>query len=256
MNDSKPRDVTQRFSDRVQNYVRFRPSYPAAVIPLLQRETGLAPGWVVADVGSGTGISARLLLDAGCTVYGVEPNREMRLAAETLFAGEARFHSIDAPAEATTLAEGSLNLVLAAQAFHWFDPVATRREFTRILRPGGWVVLMWNVRQLDTTPFLRAYEDLLLAYATDYEAVRHENVTDERLAEFFTGGVWTAHTLPNAQAFDYEGLAGRLLSSSYAPALGQPNHEVMMEALRDMFDEHQVGGQVRFEYGTWVYIGY
>ncbi|MDZ4286789.1 MAG: class I SAM-dependent methyltransferase [Prosthecobacter sp.] len=255
MSDRRAVDATRRFSDRVANYVRFRPGYPAEVVPLLQGETGLKPEWVVADVGSGTGISAQLLLRAGCTVHGVEPNREMREAAEALLAGEGRFHSVDAPAEATTLADGSLDLVLAAQAFHWFDPPRTRREFTRILRSGGWVVLMWNVRHVDTTPFLRAYEDLLLAYATDYQQVRHENVTDDRLAEFFTGGVWAAHALPNAQVFDWEGLAGRLLSSSYAPALGQPNHEVMMEALRDIFDEHQVEGKVGFEYETRVYVG-
>ncbi|HYF35223.1 MAG TPA: methyltransferase domain-containing protein [Prosthecobacter sp.] len=249
-------DATRRFSDRVENYIRYRPAYPDGVVGLLEREVGLRPGWVVADVGSGTGISAAMLVNAGCIVYGIEPNREMRMAAESILRKQGNvFRSLEGRAEATTLPDSCVDLVVAAQAFHWFDAAAARREFTRILRPGGWVVLIWNERKLDTTPFLQAYEDLLLAFATDYRQVRHENVTDEKLAEFFTAGEWSAHSLPNAQEFDYQGLAGRLLSSSYAPSKGQPNHEVMMKGLRGIFGENAVDGKVRFEYDTRVYIG-
>jgi SAM-dependent methyltransferase len=246
----------QRFSDRVSNYVRYRPAYPAVVIDTLARECGLKPESVVADAGSGTGISAELFLRKGCTVRGVEPNREMREAAERLLAGYADFQSVNGTAEATTLADRSVDFVAAAQAFHWFKPEPTRTEFTRILRPGGWVVLMWNERQLDTTPFLRAYEELLVKHGTDYAKVRHENVNAQALGAFFAGGDYVTHSFPNEQRFDYEGLAGRLLSSSYAPAAGHPGHEAMMTALRKIFEQHQENGRVSFAYDTRVHIGH
>src|SRR3954468_20199343 len=146
-----------RFSNRVADYVRYRPSYPPAVLDMLRREAGLEPKAVIADVGSGTGISAGLFLREGCTVFAVEPNNEMRHAAETLLKDHTSFHSVSGTAEATTLTEHSVDFVVAAQAFHWFNPKPTRAEFTRILKPGGWVVLMWNERRLDTNPFLRDY---------------------------------------------------------------------------------------------------
>lgn len=244
-----------RFSDRVANYVRYRPSYPEGVIEMLRRETGLGPQSHIADIGSGTGISAELFLRAGCRVTGVEPNKEMREAAERLLAGHAAFRSVAGSCEATTLSDHSLDLVVAAQAFHWFKPEPTRAEFTRILRPGGWVVLIWNERKLDATPFLREYEQLLKEYATDYGTVRHENIGPERLASFFKGGEYTIHEFPNAQHFDYEGLKGRLLSSSYAPGEGQPGHEAMIAKLEDLFERHQVNGQVSIKYDTRVHVG-
>jgi ubiquinone/menaquinone biosynthesis C-methylase UbiE len=250
------RTPEERFSDRVANYVRYRPSYPHAVLEMLRRETGLGPQSVVADVGSGTGISAELFLHEGCTVQGVEPNKEMREAAEGLLVACANFRSVNGTAEATTLADQSVDFVTAAQAFHWFKPAPTRKEFTRILRPGGWVVLMWNERQLDTTPFLRAYEALLMKHGTDYAKVRHENINAQALGAFFAGGNYETHTFPNEQRFDYEGLAGRLLSSSYAPAAGLPGHEAMMAELREIFERYQENGQVCFEYDTRVHLGH
>lgn len=250
------RTPEERFSDRVANYIRYRPTYPAAVLDMLRRETGLGPQSVVADVGSGTGISAELFLRGGCTVQGVEPNKEMREAAEQLLARHANFRSVNGTAEATTLADQSVEFVTAAQAFHWFKPAPTRAEFTRILRPGGWVVLMWNERQLDTTPFLRAYEALLTKHGTDYAKVRHENINAQALGAFFTGGDYVTHRFPNEQRFDYEGLSGRLLSSSYVPAEGEPGNVPMMAELREIFERHQEGGRVCFAYDTRVYVGH
>jgi SAM-dependent methyltransferase len=211
---------------------------------------------VVADVGSGTGISAELFLRGGCTVQGVEPNKEMREAAERLLAGYANFRSVRGTAEATTLAERSVDFISSAQAFHWFKPVPTRAEFTRILRPNGWVVLMWNERKLDTTPFLRAYEALLTKHGTDYAKVRHQNMNAQALGDFFTGGDYVTHTFPNEQRFDHGGVAGRLLSSSYAPAEGEPGHEAMMAELTEIFERYQENGHVCFEYDTRVHIGH
>ncbi len=246
----------QRFSGRVENYVRFRPGYPQEIIPLLQTEAGLDAASVVADVGSGTGISAKMLLQAGCIVHAVEPNREMRAAAEGLLGSCPAFHSVSGSAQATTLPAQSVDIVVAAQAFHWFNTPETRAEFSRILkpRPAGHVVLIWNERRLDATSFLRDYEHFLLTYATDYTAVRHENVTPAALSRFFIGP-FASHAFLNEQRFDFEGLKGRLLSCSYAPAEGHPRHPLMMAGLNRLFDRHQKTGEVVFEYVTQVYLG-
>lgn len=244
----------QRFSDRVENYVRYRPGYPQEIISLLQDEAGLTPKSIIADIGSGTGISAEFFLKAGCTVHAVEPNGDMRAAAERLLSRYPNFHSVSASAQATTLPDHSIDLIVAAQAFHWFNTPATRAEFTRILKPGGHISLIWNERKLDSTPFLHAFEQLLLTFGTDYAQIRHENVNTAALSSFFSGP-YATHTFPNEQRFDFEGLKGRLLSSSYAPGPGQPRHDEMIAELRCIFDEHQMSGQVSFEYDTRVHLG-
>jgi SAM-dependent methyltransferase len=249
-------DSTQRFSDRVEHYVRSRPNYPDAFYEFLRHELGLTPDGAVADIGSGTGISARPLLEKGNTVYGIEPNGPMRLAAERGLAGFANFQSIDATAEATTLPPASVDLILAAQAFHWFDRDRARAEFARILKPGGSVVLVWNERRLNSTPFLRDYEQLLHRYATDYSKVRHENVDDGAIARFFAPDVHQTRSFTNAQEFDYEGLESRLLSSSYTPAADNPHRAVMLAELREIFAQAQQGGRVRFEYDTRAHFGH
>lgn len=250
-----PRDSRERFSDRVANYVRYRPDYPREMLHVLREYAALHDGIRVADIGSGTGIASRLLLDAGCEVFAVEPNAAMREAAESQLAGNPQFHSVAAPAEGTTLPEHSVDMILSAQAFHWFDREHARSEFSRILKPSGSVVLVWNIRQTDSTPFLREYEALLREFATDYMQVRHENVDDSAFRSFFTGGHFSKHAVPNAQHFDFDGLRGRLLSSSYAPAAGHPSHEPMLAELRRIFDAHQRDGQVSFLYDTEIVIG-
>jgi SAM-dependent methyltransferase len=247
-------DPTKRFSSRVEDYIRYRPSYPAAVIPWLERECGLTPQSRIADIGSGTGILSRLFLDFGCQVFGVEPNADMRHAAERLLAGEPRFHSVDARAEAATLPDCSVDFVTAGQAFHWFDPPAARAEFRRILKPRGWVALIWNER-LVTPGFLTEYEDLLQRLSTDYGRVDHRQVGDEAIDKFFAHESWQTASFPNRQDFDWEGLRGRLLSSSYAPLPGSPNYEPMMAELTHIFATYQEGGQVKVVYETKMYVG-
>ncbi len=250
------RDPTQRFSDRVENYVKYRPSYPPAVVDVLQRECGLTATAVVADVGSGPGNLTRLFLDHGNTVFGVEPNRSMREAGERLLQGYPRFHSVDGTAEATTLPDGSVDLVTAGQAFHWFDRARAREEFRRILRAPRWVALIWNERRIASTPFLAAYEHLLLQYGTDYAQVQHRDAADDAaLGEFFAPHGYVRASFENRQVFDFDGLQGRLLSSSYAPAAGQPGHEAMLAELRRLFETHQSHGTVTVEYDTQVYYG-
>jgi SAM-dependent methyltransferase len=247
-------NATSRFSDRVENYVRCRPGYPAEALRALEIECGLTPRHVIADVASGTGIWTRMLLENGNRVFAVEPNQEMRRAGERLLSAFPNLISTTGNAEATTLPDASVDFVTAAQAAHWFDRPAARAEFIRILKSGGWLVLLWNERLIDRTPFLRAYEELLLTHATDYEEVRHERTTDA-VNEFFDPAPYTERSFAMCQQFDYGGLEGRLLSSSYAPAPGHPRHESMLRELRRIFEENCPAGRVVFEYTTRIYFG-
>jgi ubiquinone/menaquinone biosynthesis C-methylase UbiE len=246
---------TQRFSSRVENYIKFRPRYPVAVVDLLQSECALTPNSTIADIGSGTGILTELLLQNGNPVFGVEPNKEMREAAERMLSNYPTFRSIAATAEATTLAGHSVDLITAGQAFHWFERNETRGEFVRILKPGGWVALTWNDRNISNRPFFKAYENLLVTYGTDYDAVGAKHVDDKIVGDFFAPVSFKRAQFPNQQEFDFEGLKGRLLSSSYAPEAEHPNHAPMLESLRTIFDQYQSGGKVVFEYDTTVYYG-
>jgi len=249
-------DSTRRFSSRVENYVKYRPGYPKAILALLRRDCGLTPGSAIADIGSGTGLSARLFLANGNRVCGVEPNQEMREAAERLLAKYARFTSVSATAEATTLPEASADFVVAGQAFHWFDIPTTRTEFTRISKPDGWIVLMWNERHVSDTLFLRNYERILKTYCPEYPQVDHRRVDARVLHKFFgRQGFRFAH-FDNAQQFDFEGVRGRLLSSSYAPEPGQPAYEPLLADLSRVFDACQSDGHVAFRYDTQVYYGH
>lgn len=245
---------TGRFTDRVSDYVRFRPGYPDALLETLEAGVPLSTDYVVADIGAGTGISTSFLLRAGWTVIAVEPNDAMRAAADELLAGRAHVRSVRGTAEATTLPDRSIDLVAAGQAFHWFDRGRARTEFHRILRPGGRVALFWNVRRLDVDPFAEAYEALLRTYGTDYLKVTQRNVDATALASFFQGPFDT-HVFPNIQTFDFDGLRGRLLSSSYAPASGHPQHDPMLAELRRIFDAHEQQGRVHFVYDTQLYVG-
>lgn len=247
-------NATSRFSDRVENYVRYRPRYPAEVIQELKSECGLMASHVIADVASGTGIWTRMLLENGNPVFGVEPNGEMREAGERLLAAFPKFTSVAGTAEATTLADQSVNFVTAAQAAHWFDRGRARREFLRILKPGGWLVLLWNERLTDSTAFLRDYEQLLLTYATDYQDIRHEHTT-AAINEFFDPEPFQARVFEMRQEFDYAGVEGRLLSSSYAPGPGHPRHARMLSELRGIFEANAIEGRAVFEYKTRLYFG-
>lgn len=245
---------TERFSTRVENYIKYRPSYPTAVLELMRVRCGLAATSTVADVGSGTGILTELLLETGATVYAVEPNKEMRSAAERLLSDYGRFRSVDGTAEETTLPDASVDLITASQAFHWFDVPKSRRELARILKPRGWAVLIWNERPADAGAFLDEYDALLRRHAAEYDRVTNMRADEAKIREFF-GRSPASAVFANRQVFDFPGLEGRLLSSSYAPEAGHPEHEPMMAGLRDLFDRHNRAGKVIFPYRTLVYIG-
>ena len=252
--ENSERDSTRRFSSRVDNYVRFRPGYPKEILALLKSECSMTNRSVIADIGSGTGKLTELFLENANPVFGVEPNREMREAGERFLKSFSNFTSIDATAEETTLANGSVDFIVAGQAFHWFDRARCRKEFSRILKPGGWIALIWNDRKTEATQFLVEYEKLLQTYATDYSKVDHKNIDDNVVRDFF-GYVPTKAKIPSVQQFDFEGLKGRLLSSSYAPDKGQPGHLEMLRDLEKIFNVSQKNGQVEFAYDTVVYYG-
>lgn len=243
-----------RFSDRVTDYARYRPSYPAALAKALANELGLSSASVVADVGSGTGISSALLLSLGCTVFGVEPNTDMRRAAESTLKGHPRFRSIAGTAEATTLADRSVNVVTAGQAFHWFDLERTRREWLRILAPTGRAALFWNTRRTEANPFVRDYNRFLETHGTDYLEVERNRVKPETLLDFF-GQPYTTSVFDNAQTIDLDDLKGRVRSPSYTPAIGKAGHEQLMREVERVFAAHQIDGQVRLDYDTELYVG-
>jgi SAM-dependent methyltransferase len=252
---SRSLDPTARFSDRVDNYVRYRPHYPVALIEWLHDTLGVDAGWRVADIAAGTGISTRLWLDAGNAVVGVEPNDAMRDAAQAWLAAYPRLTWVAATAEATSLADASVDLVCAAQAFHWFDVDRVRIEWARILRPGGLAVIYWNSRVLDGSAFLEGYERLLRQFGTDYGHVAERYQDDTTMQRWFGSGLRGMAQFPNCQRIDFDGLRGRLLSSSYAPQAGHPQHAAMLVALRGLFDASAVDGRVDFEYRTRVFAG-
>ncbi|TVR51661.1 MAG: class I SAM-dependent methyltransferase [Puniceicoccaceae bacterium] len=246
---------TTRFSDRVDHYVRWRPTYPPEVIGLLRDRCRLGPDSVVADCGAGTGIFTKLLLATGCHVHAVEPNQEMRGIAELQLGDQSGFTSHAATAEATGLPAASADLITVAQAFHWFDRDACQKEFARILRPEGWVALIWNERLTEGCAFLEDYERFLHTHGTDYASVSQRRIDDRLLADWFAPGSFSSTGFSNRQSFDLEGLTGRALSSSYIPNADHPRHSAMLAALRTLFDRHQENGRVDFLYRTTVHLG-
>jgi SAM-dependent methyltransferase len=244
-----------RFSNRAENYAKYRPGYPAELIAILESECGLTAASTIADVGSGTGILAELFLRNGNSVFGIEPNAPMRLFAERNLTSFPRFVSITATAESTTLAPRSVDFITAGQAFHWFDRKQAKLEFNRILKPGGWVVLIWNERRLDSSQFLRDYEELLLRYGTDYAKIRHENVESE-IGDFYAPETFTLKSVENIQHFDFESLKGRTRSASYTPQPGDPNFEPMLSRLEEIFNAGEHNGVVDFEHDTRIYYGH
>jgi SAM-dependent methyltransferase len=244
---------TERFSDRVENYAKYRPDYPAAMLQYLVKSIP-APARV-ADIGAGTGILTAQLLEAGYEVFAVEPNRPMAEAAERELGLRPRFHSVPGTAEATTLESGSVDLITCAQSFHWFDQEKTRSEFNRILQAGARVAIVWNERRDDASDFQDEYEAILQRLAPEYPKVVHRQVSLDQIQAFFGSGQVQLFTFPHFQLLDREAFLGRVLSSSFVPNVGQPGHTEVMSAVAALFDRFQMNGRVRMEYETRLYWG-
>ena len=250
VNPAEQLQPTTRFSNRVSNYAKYRPSYPEAVIDFLQQTIGLQKEWTIADIGSGTGIFSELLLRYGYKVWGIEPNKEMREDAEKTLAGHKKYTSINGKAEQTFLTGNSIDLITVAQAFHWIDRLAAKEEFRRILKPKGFIAMLWNIR-LTHTAFLKAFEDLKITFGTDYKASRM--LKEKDIAAFFHPKLLTQKDFYHVQILDYESLKGQLLSSSYVPLEGE-KHKKMLLALEDIFNKYNENGCVKIEYETKVYV--
>jgi ubiquinone/menaquinone biosynthesis C-methylase UbiE len=246
-------ESTKRFSDRVADYVNYRPSYPLEVVDTLISECGLNSQSTIADIGSGTGIFSRLLLDKNFHVAGVEPNEGMRGAAEQQLSSYAKFASSGGQSERTCLADHSIDLVTAAQAFHWFKRDETRQEFVRVLKLGGQVALIWNQRKLEQS-FQKEYDAMLREFATDYNSVNHMNIAYEAIADFFSPNKVLTFEFENTQVFDLAGFLGRMQSSSYTPAANTSEHGILMRAAEDLFSSYECDGVITFEYVTRLYL--
>jgi SAM-dependent methyltransferase len=251
---------TTRFTGRTDAYVRGRPTYPDALVDLLESELELSPAMVLADVGAGTGLSADPFLRRGYTVFCVEPNPEMRAAAERQLGHHAGFRSIAGSAEATGLAAASVDSVIVAQAFHWLEADAAKAEFARILRRGV-VALFWNTRRAEGSAFLRGYEQLLQQFGTDYGEIRQRtagltarNAPSGVLDRFFAGK-YERRVLENSQELDLAGLQDRVSSASYMPAPDSSAFAPMLTALTDLFEATSHAGHVRLDYDLEVYYG-
>ncbi len=248
------RDPTKRFSDRVENYAKYRPGYPPELYEYLRNYARLASADVIADLGSGTGLLTQLFLERNHRVYAIEPNDEMRSAAEARLAGQANFVSLNGRAEELPQPDASIDFAVAGQAFHWFDPAATKAELQRVLKPGRQVALIWNRRNTQGSAFQKAYELLLDKYGTDYRQVdQQRTMSDEKIAAFFAPNEFAKTSLPNAQILDKAGLLGRLLSSSYVPSPGEPGYETMLTAIGELFERFHQDGRVTFDYLTTTY---
>jgi SAM-dependent methyltransferase len=248
---------TQRFSNRVETYIRSRPGYPEALLRTLERECGAAPSWPVADIGSGTGILSEMLLKNGYAVWGIEPNAEMRDASAKLLAEYPRFRAVDGSAEATGLGPASVRLITAAQAFHWFDQAKARQEFLRITHPGAVLAIIFNTRKVGENPFGQAYEELVKKYGSGagYGDLRHENLGPADFEAFFGSGGCAHVAMSNEQHFDLEGLKGRMASMSWVPLPGDPRFDPMMRDVEALFARFQTGGRVVFEYVAEMHYG-
>ncbi len=245
-----PKEPTKRFSIRVDDYVKYRPSYPPAVLDCLRDEFGLADTAVIADIGSGTGLLSKLFLDNGNRVAGVEPNLEMRAAGERFLAEYANFTSVNGAAEATTLPDDSVDFVTAGQAAHWFDARPARQEFERILRENGRIIFIWNTRNVAGSPFMQEYETLLDEFSLKDSGYPPRKGGHERAPGTILGDDHARRTFANKQSLDFAGLLGLSASSSMLPWPGHPQYEPMAAALQALFEQYEVNGRVQILYKT------
>ena len=242
-------DSKKRFSSRVENYIKYRPSYPLEINSFLEEKEILAKNTVIADIGSGTGILTKIFLDHGNQVYGIEPNKEMREAAEKILQEYPNFSSLEGSAESTGLEENSIDLIIAGQAFHWFDIEEAKKEFIRILKPTSYVVLIWNNRAKGGSDFNSGYESFMLKYGTDYKEVMKKEGNVKR---FFW---YQKESFYNFQELDFNSFKGRVLSASYIPLSDSPAFPKMIVELEELFNKHQRNSIIRIEYNTEIYYG-
>ncbi len=241
------------FTGRVEEYAKYRPGYPEQIVSLLESKIEFDQSKDIADVGCGTGKLSRVFLNNGNLVFGVEPNDEMRMKSEKLLSKFINFISVEGTAENTMLATNSVDVITVGQAFHWFDLKKTKKEFKRILKKDGYVVIVWNERK-NASQVMKAVNKILLSLNQEHEEAE-KNLVDKNLLNTFYGvEKINKSTFPNFQMLDLAGLKGRIQSISYVPEKGDVNKRIMNE-IKDVFEKYNNGGQVKIEYTTKVFWG-
>ncbi|MBN1881372.1 MAG: class I SAM-dependent methyltransferase [Deltaproteobacteria bacterium] len=248
-------DAIHRFDERSEEYDRFRPSYPVEMMNFLRVEVGLDASHVVVDVGAGTGKLTEILLQNENRAYAVEPNDRMRVIAERNLSRYKKYISVKGTAEEMNVPDHAADFVFAAQAFHWFDVRRARQEFRRILRGGGMVVLIWNVRNTHGSDFLTAYNEILRTYSSGYAAHERDKIDDEKIGSLYGSRKYKTAYFPYSQTLSEDGLVERILSNTYAPSPDDDNYEEMLDAVRALFGELNKDGKVYIEYTTNVVYG-
>jgi SAM-dependent methyltransferase len=252
LEDFKPKE---RFSNRAENYVKYRPHYPIEILDFLKKEICCQKEDVISDIGSGTGILSELFLKNGNVVFGVEPNKKMREAGKEYLKNYENFKSNDGSAENTGLANESIDMIVVGQAFHWFDVLKCKTEFQRILKNKKNVLLIWNERILDDSGFMSDYESIIQKCIKDYGEVTHRRVDENKIKLFFSTDQLNLKCFHNSQKLDFDGLMGRTLSASYTPTEDSSYFNMFREDLKNIFSKFQKGGIVEMIYKTKLYWG-
>jgi len=245
---------TGRFTGKSDVYRSARPGYPEELSKELQSLCSISENTRIADLGSGTGIFSKLLLDLGAEVIGIEPNSDMRLVAERDFAAIERFRSVDGSAEITNLPRDSVDMVAAAQAFHWFDIDRTILEIKRITKSEPVVALVWNQRDTSDA-FQSAYDEKLRSIIPEYEHVVHTRIVERQIETLFLPESFGYREWGHSQVFDLEGFQNRMTSSSYVPSNADPIRVQLDREMLGLFQEFQQKGTVDFRYATKLYVG-
>ncbi len=254
MSSSEKREAGDIFSGRSRYYSLARPGYPTDIIGFLRDRIGLSPSFTVADIGAGTGLLSKLFLENGNSVFAVEPNNEMLSTAVETMRGYSGFHTVNGTAENTNLEARSIDLITCGQSFHWFNVELASPEFKRILKPGGYVLLVWNDRLPNEGGFNWEYEKICIRYSPAYHSSGSTVLTREGFEQFFESG-YEEHTFPNSQALDMEGVKGRYKSASYAISASHENYSALIRSLEDGFNKYEKDGFVKIEYETKVFLG-
>ena len=242
------------FSTKVADYVASRPDYAPALLTTLRERCGLAAGAGIADVGAGTGILSRSLLERGYQVIAVEPNAAMRAAADAALAGRTGYRSVAGSAETMPLAAGSVDLITAAQAFHWFDPEPARRECLRVLKPHGQVALIWNDRTADD-PLRTVLDDLAARFGGAKRSAMVAQGERTNLDVFFSGARWEEFAWPHVQHLTGAGMQSLIFSRSYIPARDSAEGRTIADEVSRVFHQFATDNRISIRYETVLVLG-
>jgi ubiquinone/menaquinone biosynthesis C-methylase UbiE len=248
------RSTSDRFLGKTDDYVKFRPGYPIEILDYLSKNHGFSSNAICAEVGSGTGKFSELLLQNKNKVFAVEPNGEMRGAAEKSLTAFQSFKSVSGDSVNTTLEKGSIDFIFCAQALHWFANENTAKEFKRILKPNGRVVIIWNKKAYEKSSFMKGIHKIFIEDCIDFLSVKLENIADKEILSSLFKDNYDSYSIDTKQTFNLDGLIGRMMSASYAPPEGHPKHQKFISEIKKLFQSEEKKGSVEFLYETVTYV--